>query len=445
MTRRLASLALGIALAALPAAAQTQLSIDESIRIALAQNPSQEAARQAVAAAAAVIERARADRRPAVDLVAAARSFETFAFLPEGLTPPGGTSTIGPTEDWGIAVEGRYSLYDSGLGRARVEAAEATHASKQHELAEARADLILAVHRAYRGVEASLAALEAAKSRLARSADHVRLAQSRLDAGASPRADVTRARVENANAQAALAAAVADVRTATAALNVLLGIPAEEPVAITTPEAPPAGEDRDLEGSIGAALESRPEILAARERIAAREAEARLAATLSGVKADARVRYGVREDELFPSERDYSIGITVSKSLFDGGREKADVARARAETGAEEARLAALENEVRREIVEAHARLAEARERAEAASTALAEARESVRLMRSRYEAGAEPIGELLDAAADLDAAEASSVAAQMRVHVSIAALAHARGDLVPQTAEVSVNLRSQN
>lgn len=429
MKRRLASLALGIALAALPAAGQTRLSIDESIRLALVQNPSQEAARRAVAAAEAVIERARADRRPAVDLVASARSFETYAFLPEGLTPPGGASTIGPTEDFGIAVEGRYSLYDSGMGRARVEAAEATHASKQHELAEARADLILAVHRAYRAVEASLAAFEAAKSRLERSADHVRLAQSRLDAGASPRADVTRARVENANAQAALASAVADVRTATAALNVLLGIPAEEEIAIATPDRPSSGEVRDLESDVAAALASRPELAAARERVVAREAETRLAESMSCAKADARVRYGAREDELFPSEQDYSIGITVSKSLFDGGRKKAEVAQARAETGAEEARLAALENDVRREVVDAHARLAEARERADAAAMALAEARESVRLMRSRYEAGAEPIGELLDATADLDAAEAARVAARMNVHIALATLAHARGE----------------
>ncbi|MCA1734063.1 MAG: TolC family protein, partial [Acidobacteria bacterium] len=144
-------------------------------------------------------------------------------------------------------------------------------------------------------------------------------------------------------------------------------------------------------------------------------------------------RYGVREDELFPSERDYSIGVTLSKSLFDGGREKAELARALAETGIEEARLAALENEVRREVVDAHARLTEAHARAEAAAVARAEAAEGVRLMRSRYEAGAAPIGELLDAAADLDGAEAASVAARMSVHVALATLAHARGDYAMQ------------
>ncbi|MCA1732258.1 MAG: TolC family protein, partial [Acidobacteria bacterium] len=174
------SLLFAIALAAFPADAQTPLSIDESVRLALEHNPTQEAAREALAAAAAVIERARADRRPAVDLVAAARSFETYAFLPEGLTPPGGSSTIGPAEDWSVALEGRYNLYDSGRGRARVTVAEATHASVEHELVEARADLTLAVHSAYRAVEAALAAREAAASRLERSEDHVRLAQKRL-------------------------------------------------------------------------------------------------------------------------------------------------------------------------------------------------------------------------------------------------------------------------
>jgi outer membrane protein TolC len=421
-------LLLAIALAAFPAGAQTPLSIDESIRLALERNPTQQAAREALAAAAAVIDRARADRRPAVDLVAAARSFETYAFLPEGLTPPGGTSTIGPAEDWSLALEGRYNLYDSGLGRARVKVAEATHASKVHELAEARADLTLAVHSAYRAVEAALAAREAAVSRLERSEDHVRLAQRRLEAGASPRADVTRARVERANAQAALAGAEAGVRTAKAALNVLLGARAEEAVTILPAEPPPGAVDSSLEASISAALESRPEILAARERVEAREAEIRLARAVSGFTADLRGRYGVREDELFPSERDYSIGVVLSKSLFDGGREKAEVARARAETGVEEARLAALENEMRREVVDAHARLTEAHARAEAAAVASAEAVEGVRLMRSRYEAGAAPIGELLDAAADLDAAEAASVSARMSVHVALATLAHARG-----------------
>ena len=64
------SLLLALAFTALPAGAQTPLSIDESVRLALERNPTQEAAREALAAAAAVIERARADRRPAVDLCA---------------------------------------------------------------------------------------------------------------------------------------------------------------------------------------------------------------------------------------------------------------------------------------------------------------------------------------------------------------------------------------
>jgi outer membrane protein TolC len=308
----------------------------------------------------------------------------------------------------------------------------------QKTFATVRADLTLAVHSAYRAVEAALAAREAAASRLERSEDHVRLAQKRLDAGASPRADVTRARVERANAEAALAGADAAVRIGKAALNVLLGTPAEVPVAILPAEPPTAGEEAPLEASIDAALENRPEIHAARERVEAREAEIRLARAVSGITADLRARYGVREDELFPSERDYSIGVTVSKAIFDGGRGKAEMARARAESGVEEARLAALENEVRREVVDAHARLAEARSRANAAAVAYREATEGVRLMRSRYEAGAAPIGELLDAAADLDGAEAARVGARMSVHIALATLAHARGEYTNRQLDTS-------
>ena len=164
------SLAVALFALAVPLAAAETISLDEAVRLALEQNPSQAAAREAVAAAAAAVEKARADRRPAVDLVAGAREFETHAFLPSGLTPPNGTTTIGPTEDWSLAVEGRWLFYDSGRGNARVDVAKASHAASEHEFSTARADLVLAVHNAYRTYQAALAAREAAKSRVDRTA-----------------------------------------------------------------------------------------------------------------------------------------------------------------------------------------------------------------------------------------------------------------------------------
>lgn len=432
MTTMRITLVLALCTLGLPLLAAEPLALDDAIATALAQNPSQAAARERVAAAYAAIERARADRRPAVDLVGGVREFETHAFLPSGLTPPDGSSTIGPTDDWSIAVEGRWLLYDSGRGGARVDVARATHAASEHQFASAQADLVFAVHTAWRTYEASLAAREAAASRVERSADHLRLAQSRLDAGASPRADVTRARVEQANARAALAAREGDVRVAAATLNTLLGRPAEEPIAIEA-NARGALVAGDLESSIRSALEQRPELLAARKRLAARKAEIALAASTSGFTADLRARYGVRDEDVFPSDRDTSIGITISRSLFDGGREKAEVARARAEARAEESAVTALENEIRQRVVEAHARLVEMRARTTAAEAARLEAAEGVRLTRARYEAGAAPIGDLLDAASELEAAEAADVGARASLLIATARLAHARGELVPR------------
>jgi len=217
----------------------------------------------------------------------------------------------------------------------------------------------------------------------------------------------------------------------------LLGLPAEEPLAIQ-PHARGALVAGDLESSIQSALEQRPELLAARKRLAARKAETALAASTSGFTADLRARFGVRDEELFPSDRDTSIGINISRSLFDGGREKAEVARARAEARAEESEVTALENEIRQRVVEAHARLVEMRERATAAEAARVEAAEGVRLTRARYEAGAAPIGDLLDAASELEAAEAADVGARASLLIATARLAHARGEFVPRPSNLT-------
>lgn len=81
------------------------LTLDALLRIALDQNPLQPAAREGVASAKESVGVAKAPYYPLVSMNAGYRRWETHAFLPSGLGGPNPPSTIGPGDDWSLALK----------------------------------------------------------------------------------------------------------------------------------------------------------------------------------------------------------------------------------------------------------------------------------------------------------------------------------------------------
>lgn len=422
--------------ATLPSRAAAQqpsgpLSLDAATRIALDRNPADRAAREGVAMAKEVVGEARAPYYPEVGVTAGYVRWERHAFLPNGLSRPDLGTTIGPTNDWFAGLTGSYMLFDGGQRAAELRAALARQAGAAEDAIRIRQDLVFAVHQAYYGLAAAIDARAVADEDLARAEEHLRIARERRASGAVAGADVIRAQVDVADARMRLVRAQSLIRVGAGQLNSVMGLAVETPVTLTAdidPVRPP--DDIDLQAALREAVQTRPVLEAARHRVSA--AASTLDATRSVFRPKIRTdwSYGLRDSEFFPRDPDWSVGVSVRWSLFNGYAKEHRVARARFQQAKDQAELAGLELTVRNEAWSAYWKLKESFEAIEAAAVLVSGARDSVRVATERYAAGAGTVTELLDSEAALTLAGAARIETQWGYRVARSTFAWATGQL---------------
>ncbi|MEW6367087.1 MAG: TolC family protein [Acidobacteriota bacterium] len=414
-----------------PESTSQPLSLEAAVRIALDQNPVQRAAREGLISATEAVGAARAARYPTVSLDAQYRRWESHAFLPAGLSTSLPTDIIGPTDDWGLGLNLRYTVFDSGQRRAEERGARAKQAVAGEDVALTRQDVIYRVHRAYYALLAAQDSLSVAKSSLGRAEDHLRLAEEKKAAGAVPLVDVVRARTEVADAKLAVVRAEGAVRVAQADLDAAIGLPADTALDLAAPDAEidPPGM-KDLTSAFDIALHSRPELKAALDRIALNQSAVDLARSSFLPKVKASARFGWRDADFVPEDKDWSVGIAVEVPVFNGYLSRHQTAAARAELRKAEDETRALVLAVQQQVTSAYSRLKEAYQAVEATRSLREDAAESARLSRERYAVGAGTLTDLLDSEAAFAKADAIMVEAHYTCRVAKVTFQKATGDL---------------
>jgi outer membrane protein TolC len=128
----------------------------------------------------------------------------------------------------------------------------------------------------------------------------------------------------------------------------------------------------------------------------------------------------------------WDVGLSVSWSLFDGGRTSAAVARARARADAARSELADLDRRLRLQVTQHALEVTSARAAAEVAARSLESARENLRVSGERYRAGVLSSSERIDAEVALLRAGLEVADAHARVRMAQAALERAVGGAPP-------------
>jgi outer membrane protein TolC len=198
---------------------------------------------------------------------------------------------------------------------------------------------------------------------------------------------------------------------AEANLRRLVGVPSTtriepaEPLSEPETVAPALEPGADVtEALVGEAFARRPERTALQERIAAGEARERAekAARLPQVSLAGGFDYANPNRRILPPsaqwDDSWDLGISLSWSLFDGGRSTAAAERARAQTEALRQRAADVDRRIRLEVTARHLDVAAAREAVAVAARNLEAARENARVASERERAGVIPSSERLDA-----------------------------------------------
>ena len=418
--------------------AETLLSLDQSVQIALEHNHTLAVEREKVREVETGIAESRGGFRPQIDASATYTRLDVAPYISlKGLPVPGtgGASRveIGDDDNYALALSARQALYTSGKLRNGAGAAEAAAEAQQYRFRQARADLVLAVEKAYYGLLKARRIQKVARDAVALMEAHVSDVENLHRAGMAARNDVLKARVQLANVRVMDLKADNGVKLAGVALCNLLGLPLDSDVIPQTPLRKSVEDEPrpPLPLAIRAGWKQRPE-LAALER-SVRAAERRVA-----------VARGQRRPDLFLSGnytlkrpdrenepdfyRSWAMTLAAQWPVFDGGIRAARVDRARAQLAQMRQRVAAVRDEIALEITRAYLNLAEARQRAQATAENATRAQENFRVTRERFEQGVVTSTDLLDAETLLTQARVDRAAAVADYQTDRAALRRAMG-----------------
>jgi outer membrane protein TolC len=422
---------------AVPAAAQTQLTLADAVARARAQNPDAGSSAAAEREAAQRVTQARAGYWPRVEVaeswqrgnqpvfvfssLLARRQFTAADFALGALNNPEAL------DNFRAAVTVEQALFD-GVARANItvarigyEMAGATRLGVDHDLAAsatAAYGRVLAAAGARRSADAAVETARADRE----------LAGNRRDAGLVTDADVLQIDVHLSRTREQQIVAASEERIARARLNQLMGAPLGEAFLLERAPVTTIIDAIDLAALEAEAIKARPDVTLAalQEQLDRARQTAARAAFFPHVSAQGG--WELNGGAWNSRASGWIVGAAARVNLFNGFADKARLAEA-----ADRAAQRALERDkaetaARLDVHVAVARLDAARASEAVGRDAVAQARDSRRIIRDRYEAGLTDVASLLRSAEAVAQADAQQVAAQVAVLTASADLRRALG-----------------
>lgn len=357
---------------------------------ALAASPTLAAAAARIERARAVFGATRADELPRVDVGASETALRTSA---KSVTTPvlGGQAITFSGWQSGIQASLGWELDLWGRVKRQAEAAQAQLDASTLDAAAARVALTADVAAAYwqwRSLADEASALQRVRDSRAKA---FQVAQTRFDAGASTTQDLERVRAELASADADLADQPRRQALVLNQIAALTGLAAAElqllaPQPLEAPPAIRAGLPSEL-------LQRRPDLAQSLAQLHVATAQVGIAeaAFYPSIRLTGSFGYQSKElgDLVSAPARLYNVGPSISLPLFEGGRNQANLAQAKAQV---DESLAAFRGRMLQALREVDDALAELQGRSvvvDAQHRTLASATEALKVARSRYDKGA--------------------------------------------------------
>ena len=255
------------------------------------------------------------------------------------------------------------------------------------------------------------------------------LAGELVEAGLAVPSDRMSAQVRLAEIQAMRIRAEQGLQVSRAALLQSLGLEQDRRLeAVPPPSVPLPGGDT-LGARLESASRSRPDLLALERRVEQARYGEKIAKSGRLPEFGAMAAYEWNGDSFLGTDgSNWTVGLGIRFSLFDGTETKARVGRAKAQASQIESMLDAMRQGIELEVRAAWAERTAAERRLEVAQTALQQSAEALRIVRERYGEGMAVMVELLAAEAAHTKTQADRVAAQGDLRVALAGLDLASG-----------------
>lgn len=257
-----------------------------------------------------------------------------------------------------------------------------------------------------------------------------------VEGGVLPAVDLMRVNAQLASVEVGVAQAALGVRVAEEYLRSLLGLSADEVIALSESVLDePADVNFTEEEALERALQQRPEILALRVASEAQRLAARAAAggRYPQIIAQGNVEYSNPNPLIFPQQQvfrsSWDVSAVIRWSPDETVASQRKMETALAELRRIEADETALRDALRVEVAQAHRAFEAAKVALEAARVGLEAAEESYRVRVMQLEAGAAVTRDLIDAESDLTRARLEMVGAVIGIRQARVALDYATGE----------------
>lgn len=405
-----------------PQVAGRLLTMEEAVTIALETQPQIQARLADYAAARFRVDQAIAFLLPQLSGSVSSSRRQTSSFVGAAPSPVASTRGFNETLDAHLALS--QLLFDFGKNFAATAAAKKLAAVALEDIELQRQLIALAVKEAYTNILFAQRLTRVNQQAVERAELNLRSARGFFEVGTRPRSDVARAEVDVANARVDLIRARNLERLARVALNTAMGIDLDTPTQVqdNLVYEPVALDRAEIRTE---ALRQRPEARQIRLQAEAAQASERQAFRDFFPDITGSGTYGGVRQEL---DEVWTITLSMSWSLYDGGGRIARYREAKANLEAARARVRALELDIGREVEQSQITVEEAQERLQAAQTAVASAQENFRLAQGRFDAGVGTILELTDAQLALTQAQNLEAQALADYRVALYRLDRARG-----------------
>jgi len=398
------------------------LTLDECIAIALEAQPKIQATLYDYAAARYRVTQALAPLLPQLSGLVSAS--QTQVTSPSATTGKVSTSSSRLADNFLAQMQLSQLLFDFGKNLAATEAARKLAEVAVEDVELQRQLISLAVKEAYTNILFAGRLIRVQDQAVQRAELNLRSAKGFFEVGTRPKSDVARAEVDVANARVDLIRARNALRTARVALNTAMAIDVDTPTEIQDNLVFEAA-NLDRAQLRGEALRSRPEYRQSKLRVSAAEATERQTFRDFFPDISGNGSYGGTQPQL---NENWTLGLSLSWTLFDGGNRVARYHEAKANLEGARQRVKSTELDIIQNVEQAEIAVEEAQERIQAAQALVASAQENFRLAQGRFDAGVGTILELTDAQLALTQAQNTEAQALHDYRVALAQLDRAVG-----------------
>ncbi|MBR1693906.1 MAG: TolC family protein, partial [Selenomonas sp.] len=387
-------------LLASPGAQAADLSLQDAINMALAQNTGLKVTQKGEDTAKYALEEAQGNNGVTVGL---SDSLSTSK-----------TSGSDRQDSNSLSLSGKMPLYSGGKNQANIKKAKIGVESASLETQRAQEVLKLNVIKSYYDALEAKKTVGVRQETVDKYQEHFTNVSQLYAAGSKARIDVIRSQVELSNARQNLIKAENSYELELADLRNYLNIDRSEPLNLTT-DFSYLAFDRDMGACIDYAYSNRKDLLVDKNKLA--QQEQAIKAAKAGYLPSLNLSLGLNENQRFHPDSDNSHGASatlgMSWNIFDSGITRAQVKSA--ETNRDIAKLNYLKDkeQIDLDVRQAYYNMREAEKRFNSTQDAVHQAEEDAFIAREKYRAGEGLMLDIIDAQEALSTARLNYISAQ--------------------------------